>query len=182
MICVRPIYALFAVALVGTPAARAADLTTPTQSPPHAIENPVAATSLDQLAATRERPLFAPDRRRPTAASVVRHVEPPPPPPDQPRLSLFGVVVDTNGPRAVIRSDPVGKTLRVRLGDEVGGWRVTQIDGQRLVMSLDGRSATVMMFKSHHDGKQVARVQPLDRVLEVNAAGVLRSHRVHGNH
>ncbi|MGB9188202.1 MAG: hypothetical protein ACLQLT_10405 [Methylovirgula sp.] len=184
MICVRPIsiYALFAAALVGAPAARATGLTTPTQSPPHAIENPAAATSLDQLAATRERPLFAPDRRRPTAASVVSHVEPPPPPPDEPRLSLFGVVVDTDGPRAVIRSDPAGKTVRVRLGDEVGGWRVTQIEGQQLVMSLGDRSETVMMFKSYHGGKQVARVHPLDRVLEVNAAGVLRSHRVHVDH
>ncbi len=182
MICVRPLYVLVALALVGTPAARAANLTTPTQSPRQAIENPVAAISLDQLAATRERPLFTPDRRRPTVASVVSHVEPHPSPPDEPRLSLFGVVLDADGPRAVIRSDSAGKILRVRLGDEVGGWRVTHIDGQQLVMSLDGRSATLMMFKSHHGGKQLARVQALDRVSEVTATGISRSHRVHGNH
>ncbi len=160
MICIRPIYALFAAVLIGTPAARAASLTTPTRSPTHAIENPVAAMSLDQLAATRERPLFAPDRRRPTASSVVSHVEPPLPPPDPPRLSLFGVLVDTTGPRAVIRTDPAGKIVRVGLGDEVGGWRVTQIEKQRLIISLDGRSVTVMMFKSPHGGKQVAQVHP----------------------
>ena len=177
MIYVRPLYALFAAALVGTPAARAAGLTTPMRNPPHALENPVAALSLDQLAATRERPLFAPDRRRPTAALIIRHAEPPPPNP--PRLSLSAVVVDKNAPTAVVRTDPGGKAARVRLGDEVGGWRVTQIERQRLVISLDGRSATVTMFKSDHGGKQVAGVQPLGRVLEVNAADELTPRRVH---
>jgi hypothetical protein len=180
MIYVRPICALVAIALIGTLSARADG--PPTPSRPQAAENPAAAVSLDQLTATRERPLFAPDRRRPATAAVVSHVEPPQPPPEPPKLTLFGVVVDTDGPRAVIRSDPAGKTLRARLGDEVGGWRVTQIERQQLVMSLDDRSVVVTMFASHHSNTQVAKVHPLDRVFEVNAAGVLRSHRIHGIH
>ena len=126
MIWNRPIEALFAAVLIAAPAAHAAPLARPAQSPPQALENPLATLSLDQLAATQERPLFAPDRRRPTAASVVRHVEPPVAPPDPPKLSLFGLLVDPQGARVVVRVDPAGKILRLRLGDEVGGWRVTR--------------------------------------------------------
>ena len=176
MTYLRPLSALFAVALVGPAIARADGLTTSVHNASRALENPVATLSLGQLGATRERPLFAPDRRQPSAAVVVSHV--PPPPPDPPKLSLSGVVVDKNEPIAVIRSDPSGKPTHVRVGDMVSGWRVTQIDKQRLVISLDGRSATVMMFKSDHDDTlQVARAHPLGRTLEVNAAGTLRPHR-----
>lgn len=177
MISIRPLYALFAAALVSIPIARADGLTPPTQNPPRAPENPIAAISLNQLAATRERPLFAPDRRRPNAALIISHAKPPAP--DPPRLSLSGVVVDKNGPTAVVRSDPGGKARRVRLGDDVGGWRVTQIDRQQLVISLDDRSAAVRMFKSDHSSKQIAAVRPLGRMLEVNAENLPKPH--HGD-
>ena len=176
MTYLRPLSALFAVALVGPAIARADGLTTSARHASQALQNPVATLSLGQLGATRERPLLAPNRRQPSATVVVSHA--PPPPPDPPKLSLSGVVVDKNGPLAVIRSDPGSKPMHVRVGDMINGWRVTQIDKQRLVISLDGRSATVMMFKSDHDDtQQIAGERPLGHMLEVNAAGLLKPHR-----
>ncbi|QXX76279.1 hypothetical protein [Methylovirgula sp. HY1] len=176
MIYVRPLYAFIAVVLVGTPIARAEDLTTASH-PPRALENPLATISLDQLRATQERPLFAPARRRPSAPVLVSHA--PPPPPEPPKLSLSGVVFDKKGPIAIVRTDPNGKPMHVRLGDAVGGWRVTQIKRQRLVISLDDRSAIVKMFKSDHGDKQVAERDLSDHVRKINAADALKPHRGH---
>ncbi len=177
MIYVRPLYAFIAVVLVGTPIARAADLTTASHHPPRALENPLATISLDQLRATQERPLFAPARQRPSAPVLVSHA--PPPPPEPPKLSLSGVVFDKKGPIAIVRTDPNGKPMHVRLGDAVGGWRVTQIKRQRLVISLDDRSAIVKMFKSDHGDKQVAERDLSDHVRKINAADALKPHRGH---
>ncbi|MHB8885522.1 MAG: hypothetical protein ACYC5H_10685 [Methylovirgula sp.] len=175
MIYVRPLYALVAVGLIGTPIARAKDLTTSSHRPSHALENPLAAISLQQLGATQERPLFAPARRRPSTPMVISHA--PPPPPEPPKLSLSGVVFDEKGPIAIVRSDSNGKPIHVRLGDAVQGWRVTQIQRQRLVISLDDRSATIKMFKSDHGDKQVAERDSADHERDVHAAAALKPHR-----
>jgi general secretion pathway protein N len=120
------------------------------------LANPLEAQSLDRLSATRERPLFSPTRR-PTPP-------PPPPPPESapvavvpqpPNVQLFGIVIDDEGARAIVRagSEKVG---RVQIGDDVGGWKVAQIEGRRLVLSLDGRFATFTLF-SNDSGQQAPR-------------------------
>jgi hypothetical protein len=183
MACVRVMYVFLVAALVLIPAAQAEDAIAQKQGLTSAIVNPAAAMSLDQLASTRERPLFVPDRRSPAPAPVVAHAAPPPPPPaPPPQVSVAGIIVDAAGPRAVIRSDGSGKTKAVRLGDEIGGWQVTEIDGRRVVISLDERSVSVKLFGGDHGGQQVAAVHQSDRVFEVNDAGVLRSHRVPHGH
>ena len=88
------------LALLGMTAAapsRGQDRATP------ALANPVAALLLEQLSATRERPLFSPARRLPAPPEP----EPPPPPvaaAPEPRapvpvLALFGIVADQDGAR-----------------------------------------------------------------------------------
>jgi general secretion pathway protein N len=114
------------------------------------LANPLEAQALDRLSATRDRPLFSPTRR-PTPP-------PPPPPPEQapvavipqpPNLTLVGIVLDDEGARALIRSSAT-KADRVQIGDDIGGWKVTQIDGRRLVLSLDGRFATFTLFSNEN--------------------------------
>ncbi len=168
---------LMSIILMPSQPARAADAQLETQ----AAANPVAAKSFDLLSATRERPLFNPERRLPTKAAVVVQETPSPPPMPvvAPQVSLLGVIDDPQGARAVVRSDPAGKLLRLRIGDEIGGWHVTEIEGQRLVMSLDERSIAVKLFASEREGRPAPIVHASDRVLEVNEAGILRSHRVH---
>jgi hypothetical protein len=120
------------------------------------LANPLEAQPLDRLSATRERPLFSPTRRP---------IPPPPPPspeaapvavvPQPPNVQLFGIVVDDEGARAIVRSG-AEKVDRVQIGDDIGGWKVSQIEGRRLVLSLDGRFATFTLF-SNDNGQQTPR-------------------------
>lgn len=174
-----PSYVLFAAGMMCVPAAWADGSAPQTQAQSPGMENPAAVASLDRLAMTRERPLFRPDRR-PLAAPPVRADVPPPPvpPAPPPQVSLSGVIVDERGARALLRSDPSGKVAPARLGDDIGGWRVTEIEDQYVVMSLDDRIVRVSLFAGDHGGRQMTIVHRPDRVFEVNAVGVLRSHRV----
>jgi hypothetical protein len=111
------------------------------------LPSPLAAQPLDRLSATRERPLFSPTRRPPPRPPpVVVAPEPPPPPPPPPDVALFGIVMDGDEVHAVVRAGPAAKIMRVRVGDDIGGWKVAQIDGRRLILSLDDRIATFLMF------------------------------------
>jgi len=107
--------------------------------------SPLAAQPLDRLSATRERPLFSPTRRLPPTP-VVSAPQPPPPPPPPPDVALFGIVMESDEAHAVVRTGADGKIMRVRVGDDIGGWKVAQIEGRRLVLSRDDRIATFMMF------------------------------------
>jgi general secretion pathway protein N len=131
-------------------------LAEPSEQSTATLANPLEAQSLDRLSATRERPLFSPTRR-PT---------PPPPPsppetapiaavPQPPNVQLFGIVVDEEGARAIVRSGSQ-RVDRVQVGDDIGGWKVSQIEGRRLVLSLDGRLATFTLFSNDH-GQQAPR-------------------------
>src|SRR5260370_15835321 len=112
-----------------------------------ALPSPLAAQPLDRLSATRERPLFSPTRRPPPPPPLVAIApEPPPPPPPPPDVALFGIVMDGDEARAVVRAGPAAKIMNVRVGDDIGGWKVAQIEGRQLVLSLDDRIATFMMF------------------------------------
>jgi hypothetical protein len=64
-------------------------------------------------------------------------------------VALYGVIMDGENARAIIRARPTDKEIRVGIGDDVGGWKVSQIEGQRLVLSLDGRLATFVLFSGN---------------------------------
>jgi hypothetical protein len=112
--------------------------------------SPLAAYPLDRLSATRERPLFSPGRRPPARPPAPIIAAAPPPPP--PKLILFGIVMDADEARAVVGVGTADKTRRVRIGDDIGGWKVTQIEERQLVLSLDDRSATFTLFNGGHAG------------------------------
>ena len=110
--------------------------------PTAAPSNPVAAQSLEQLSTILDRPLFSPSRRPPAPPPapppIVQAAEPPAPPPPPPNLVLFGVVMDGESARAVVRSGADKKLVRAQIGDE--------IEGRKVVLSLDGRFATFTLF------------------------------------
>ena len=118
--------------------------------PAAAPSNPVAAQSLDLLSTILDRPLFSPSRRPPAPppapSLVVQAAEPPAPPPPPPNLVLFGVVMDGEGARAVVRAGADKKLVRAQIGDEIDGWKVSHIEGRKVVLSLDGRFATFTLF------------------------------------
>jgi hypothetical protein len=156
MMCSRPLsgiaLALVWSALISGGGANAQSQDQPTGNlstgnlAPGNLANPLQAQSLDRLSVSRDRPLFSPSRRPPAPppppVERVPEAAAPPPPPD---VTLFGTVVDGEGAHAIIRLG-TGKMERVHFGDEVAGWKVSQIEGHRLVLSLDGRLATFTMF------------------------------------
>ena len=110
--------------------------------------SPLAAQPFDRVSNTRDRPLFSPTRRPPAPPPAVAVAPPPPPPP--PDVALLGVVMDGEQARAVVRTGSAAKILRVGIGDDIGGWKVGQIEGRRLVLLLDGRTATFTMFAGNN--------------------------------
>jgi hypothetical protein len=140
----------------------AADEVPPGEVHAETATTPLASQSLENLSATRERPLFSPTRRPPPPPpAIVQGPPPPPPPPPAPDVSLFGIVMDGENARAIIRAGPAAKVTRVGIGDDVGGWKVAQIEGRKLVLMLDGRLATFLMFT----GKR-ANSPPPDSALQ----------------
>lgn len=63
--------------------------------------------------------------------------------------------MDGEGARAVVRTGTDRKILRAQIGDDIEGWKVSQIEGRKVVLSLDGRFATFMLFNGDR-GKQEA--------------------------
>jgi general secretion pathway protein N len=114
-----------------------------------AAANPLASWSLDRLSATRDRPLFAPTRRvpppPPPPPPVVARIEEAPPAPP-PNLVLLGIITEGKTARAMVRTNASNKVVRARLGDDIGGWKVTQIEPRRLVLSNDDRSVSFALF------------------------------------
>ena len=110
--------------------------------------SPLAAQPLDRLSATGARPLFTPSRRPPAPppAPIISR-----PPPTPPTVTLFGVVMDDDGARAIVQAGPASEIRRVGIGDNVSGWKVAQIEARKLVLARDGRLATFTMFSA--DGK-----------------------------
>jgi hypothetical protein len=140
----------------------AADRTPPSDVHPGAAPvTPLAAQeSLDQLSATRDRPLFSPTRRPPAPPPVIVPTAPPPPPP--PALALLAVVMDGDDARAVVRVGQEAKTVRVQIGDDIGGWKVGQIEARQLVLLLNGRTAKFNMF----NGKSAKRFPPAGAIAQ----------------
>jgi hypothetical protein len=58
-------------------------------------------------------------------------------------------MMDGENARAFIRIKSTDKATRVGIGDVVGCWKVSQIEGQRLVLSLEGRLATFILFSGN---------------------------------
>ena len=120
-------------------------------TPTATLASPLALHPLDRLSATRERPLFSPSRRAPAPPPIVSlPPPPPPPPPEPPNVTLVGIVMDAGEARAIVQSGP-NEVRRVRIGDDIGGWKVAQIEGRRLVLKLDSRVATFSMFSGQRN-------------------------------
>jgi general secretion pathway protein N len=122
--------------------------------------NPLAENSEQRLSATLDRPLFSPTRR-PPPLPVARAAAPPPPPAPPPNVVLIGTVMDGENARALIRTGMDGKMLRAQIGDDVGGWKVSQIEGRKMVLSLDDRFATFMLFNHEDDQRASGNGGPL---------------------
>jgi hypothetical protein len=136
-----------------------------TQGRAGTLANPLAAQSLDHLSGTRERPLFSPTRRPPPppATEAAPPSAPPPAPVPPPDIALLGVVLDGENARAIVRAGAAEKPMRLRVGDEIEGWKITAIERRHLVLSRDDRSATVMLSSGRRTDQARTTVTPMPR-------------------
>ena len=131
-----------------------------TQSTPEA--NPLSAQPFEALFATRERPLFVPTRRPPAPppVKVVQRSEIPAAPPAAPNVVLLGIIDENDGERAraLVRLG-AGKPLRLRVGEDVSGWKVARIEARRLILTLAERSAEFTLFSGTHADRASSAAQ-----------------------
>jgi general secretion pathway protein N len=111
--------------------------------------NPLDALRLEDLAATRTRPLFAPTRRPPPppAARIEAAPRPEPSPvvAKPPPFELIGAVVGERESYAVLRRRGSEKATRFRLGDDADGWRVDAIGLRAVTLAREGRTQSLAL-------------------------------------
>jgi hypothetical protein len=139
-----------ALLLFSTSAAIGADAPAQTQGSDGKLPNPLAAQSIEQLSAIVDRPLFSPSRRGAPTPPVNRAPETAAPSPP-PNLVFSGAVLDGTSAHVVVLVGAERRALRAQIGDEIGGWTVSEISGRTLVLSRDGRLATFSLFKGNVD-------------------------------
>ena len=114
--------------------------------------NALDALRLEDLSATRERPLFAPTRRPPPPPHVEAAPEPAPvevkavavvaePPP----FDLVGAVVGQGTAFALLRNKTTNEVRRLRPGEDDEGWRVGEIGLRSVALERDGRRESLAL-------------------------------------
>jgi len=102
---------------------------------------------LEDLSATRERPLFAPTRRRPPppqqpqAVTVAAEN-----PPETPRMVLTGIIVKPSETIVVLRNVATSESISLRSGESVGAWRVQAQDDHSVILTDGTNQFTLEMF------------------------------------
>jgi general secretion pathway protein N len=102
---------------------------------------------LANLAATRDRPIFSPSRRPPPviAAPAVVAAPPPPKPPSQPLLSLVGAITAGEDSIAIFLDETTKAVVRVKAGEQYGGWTLTAVQGREATLQRDELSAVLAL-------------------------------------
>lgn len=105
-----------------------------TAAPPAPAAGTTALPTLEALTETRKRPLFVVGRRGPGPAPVPLVVDTGPaepeeaPPPSALSLVLSGVVTGPGLEMAIFGDPAGGPALRLKIGDEHDGWKLTEVD------------------------------------------------------
>ena len=138
---------------------------------------PLDALRLEDLSATRERPLFAPTRRPPPPPRVEASPEVAPvetkavavvaePPP----FDLVGVVIGPGAAIALLRNKTTSQVVRLRAGEDSDGWRIGELGVRSVVLDRDGRRESLALAAPQPMGgaPQIAGDDPgqLDRAID----------------
>ena len=100
--------------------------------------NPLWAIPLQQLSATRERPLFSPSRRPPPPPptyQVAAAPPPKPPEPERPQLSLVGTVAEDAGGIGVFLDATDKSVVRLKRGENHKGWTLRDVSRRAVVLT-----------------------------------------------
>jgi hypothetical protein len=111
--------------------------------------NPLWGVPIDQLTATRERPLFTASRRPPVPPATPKPpAEAPPPPPaepERPQLTAVGTVTGEPQNVAVVQDQTTKSLLRLHVGEAVSGWFLRSIDTRSVTVEKNGEAVTLAL-------------------------------------
>lgn len=146
---------ILALILVGELAADPAPLPEPPPLAEAKTMAPVAATPAFDSSEMVARPLFFASRAPlpPDLATA------PATPVSTPELSLVGTVLSPAGNVAVVRQARQTKSLHLAVGQSVDGWTVSEVTGDRLILSAG--TATHVVALPEIGGKRTAAAQPV---------------------
>lgn len=112
------------------------------------LSNPLWSTTLDQLSATRDRPIFTQGRRpAPLAAAPEGQPSEAGPTSDPPPFALVGTLVGENEKFAVLLESGSQKVLRLALGASASGWTVDEVASRSIKVTRGGHSVTLELPK-----------------------------------
>ena len=131
------------------------------QSPP--VDTPVrsfAMPPLDELQATRERPLFSP-RRRPDE-QVVTEAETPlkQEAPESVPFDLTGIVMGGDRAVAILHNRETQETVHLRQGEKAQAWSVEEIAQRHVVLRSEGKQVRLQLFELKPEGADGQAVAP----------------------
>jgi general secretion pathway protein N len=124
----------------------------PLSAPPPSASAPKAGglPPLEELTATRERPLFAPDRR-PDAVPTETEPEPDAAPveeePTELAFELAGIVIGPEIAVAVLHNKTTNAFVRLRRGETIEQWKVEEITARQVVLRRDNKRVRLQLFE-----------------------------------
>ena len=108
--------------------------------------------NLDSLSATRDRPLFAPDRRKPSPPPVVPVARDPtqmaaqPRTQQEPQVQLTGIVVSSAGTLVLLRDLATSRSVAIQPGHNIGPWRVVVDSNYTVKLEAGAKAFRLEMF------------------------------------
>jgi hypothetical protein len=115
--------------------------------------NPLWALPLNDLRATRDRPIFSPTRRPPPlVVSPPAYVPPPAPPPpakpaepERPQLVLVGTVVNSSEGFGIFLDRATNSIVRLKTGESHDGWILRSVEGRQATLEKDQHSTMLAL-------------------------------------
>jgi general secretion pathway protein N len=140
----------------------------------------------DQYAVVMERPLFLPDRRPSPEEPEEPEAKKPEVDPDLSKVSLTAVLITPKETSAWVKDPKEKELVRLHLGDELHGWTVKEILGDRLILVRQGETNTLVL-RDYKNRPQPGGTPPAragrrpQRILRPHPPGVPRPQtRAHG--
>ena len=126
---------------------------------PRAVEFP----PMEELQATRERPLFNPNRRPPAAEA---ETEAPPPIVESSSLQfeLTGVALGSDVRVAILRNKSSNEEVRLKEGEKLDAWTIEIVTDRYIVLRGEGKRVRLWLFNdSKKAGVEVRQVDGKDK-------------------
>lgn len=120
--------------------------------PPNVAAPPaIALPSLEELQATRERPLFAPNRRPDATAAPVESEAKPIEESAALPFELTGIVLGPQLAVAILQNRASKETVQLRQGEALDDWTIEEIAARNILVRSDSRRVRLQLFDDKPD-------------------------------